>query len=1569
MIKRLLLLFLTVVFLGEARAQLFPAQATTQLTPPYSLFLADYVAPGSERLALNVFLRDVSRPDINVRFRLRIIGQGISIETKPEFIPAPVSLQGGVPLRLIGIDLAEYFEPRNLNFSGISQREYEQRGGLPEGLYQFSFEVLEYNRGVKISNTSSASAWLILNDPPIVNLPRDNERIRPQDPQQVIFQWTPRHTGSPNAAFTTEYEFKLVELWPATRNPNDAILTSPPIFETTTRSTTLVYGPAETPLELGRRYAFQIKAKSIVGVEELNLFKNGGKSQVYTFQYGDACNVPQSILAEAPGATRFKVTWDAGNAHTAWKLRYRRDTANAAWFTTTSSLPELEIGSLQPTTTYEYEVMAVCGSFESPYSSIATITTRETPVIAYSCGLPIEEFDLDPSQLIPELKKGDVIDAGDFDVKLLTVSGGNGIFSGEGAIEVPYFNQVKAKVVFDNIKVNNDKRLVAGVMNVTGGGVEIVPEGVMDFMDQLSEVLDIADSALNIVDAFVQDNPPDPATFIADTLITVVGPLTVYPDLSNNGSVIVVDGNGNQQTLPPGTNYAITDDKGNGYLVDSKGQVTSTTAAQATASASREFNLTMKFEKASNGLYGLDNKTIAALARNYETLNNNYAVSWKAVAANSNEGVVARLEDVGIDASRIKYELSGTEIVATTAGEQGAYLLNLIGKSAGTVDELIGRIPAAGENDKEQVLGKLNVVSYDKKTYNLVLVPVNHSDDNKTEYPHNINQLKDSLNKIYSQAVMEWTVRDEDNLVVNGLSDTFDDGQSNAFSNYTEDMKKVINAFLAEDSFDEDTYYIFLLNKPKTANKLGFMPRKKQAGFVFLNTHGGDESALVKTIAHELAHGAFRLQHLWEEYSELKINTTDNLMDYTSGTKLVKFQWDLIHNPVAVLGLFEDDEEGAMVGDPIQSFILSKARELNLTNQDVVALLHCKVCTEEQIQTETIYDGNIEFNGIQRPTFLFKVPGSICLSILYNQTAGEEKLFVNLGSPANTTTLSTSGSKLSVFFANQSERVCTEYLDGLDDYLVCGQSQLESISVAYITKLYEQINLCLASPPTGNDIEVSAGVVVDQTELAKLQTLISDFKQRGIDSKVSIVSEAEFQQLQNTFTPEKQVHLLLGKTATGYQYKFYYQNNFFTYPTSKTLESGETVSFSYQQSEVDQVRDAHIAKAIANTDNIDELTKRPEVMLNIFERGMWVIKVTKETLAQVKVPVPMWDGNQPKTYPFSLQPTVAGIGDCMVDELKSIPDLLIMGLSLFDKQERDALISGLQSINLETIKRMFEEKRAKYAEGGDVAMHEGGYDAVQIASIFWGGAFTKGGKATKTAGEVEGFIGKIDDVAERIAAQIPEDLSKLSAKTQAKIFKKLAENPKLLEYLNENPLLAKAWTQHKPPYPSSADLDMAAEIAENADETVKAAIKELMEESEKKLEFLNRMGAARVFQEQIIDKWRKDFPDRFFTEVSFDVIVNGKTFRTRLDAIGFDRAANRYFVIEAKMGQAVFSENQLAFLKVLKDGAGEIIPRGQNAINIFQDLEGSNVLNLIDGKIRINDQVSNIKDFVGRGFN
>ena len=554
-------------------AQVFPVQATTQLRPPYSLFLSDYAAPGSERLALNVFLVDAGRPELNVRFRLRIEGQGIRIETKPEFLPPPTSLTGGVPLQLISADLAPYFESRNLNFTGISQREYEQRGALPEGLYQFCFEVLEYNRGVKISNTSCAAAWLILNDPPIVNLPRDGEKVRIQEPQQVIFQWTPRHTGSPNSAFSTEYDFKMVEIWPPTRNPNDAILTSPPVFETTTNATTLIYGPAETPLEPGRRYAIQLKARSVTGVEELNLFKNNGLSQVYTFQYGDACNTPTNIVGEAPGPSRIALRWNAGLNETAYKVRYRpfspsppeRGAGGEVWYTDNIFFTDHEIKSLQPNTRYEYQIASTCGTFESTWSTVASITTPDVESIAYSCGLPMAPFNLDPSQLIDVISVGDVIRAGDFDVKISKVTGSAGTFSGEGVIEVSYFNKAKVKAEFANIVVNKELRMVNGFMNVTGAGVEIIPAGVMDFMDKLDETLAQVDSLLNEYEANLPQQF-DPGSFVADTAIRVNGTIaSVTKDES--GNVVIVDSNGNRTTVPAGTSAAVTDSAGNGYVI------------------------------------------------------------------------------------------------------------------------------------------------------------------------------------------------------------------------------------------------------------------------------------------------------------------------------------------------------------------------------------------------------------------------------------------------------------------------------------------------------------------------------------------------------------------------------------------------------------------------------------------------------------------------------------------------------------------------------------------------------------------------------------------------------------------------------------------------------------------------------------------------------------------------------------------------------------------------------------------------------------------------------------------
>ncbi|MBS1508888.1 MAG: hypothetical protein JSS79_19785, partial [Bacteroidetes bacterium] len=88
------------------------------------------------------------------------------------------------------------------------------------------------------------------------------------------------------------------------------------------------------------------------------------------------------------------------------------------------------------------------------------------------------------------------------------------------------------------------------------------------------------------------------------------------------------------------------------------------------------------------------------------------------------------------------------------------------------------------------------------------------------------------------------------------------------------------------------------------------------------------QASMVITMAHELGHGAFTLKHTFADNNALPQGTTDNLMDYNNGTHLWKLQWDRIHDPATVLGLFEGDDSGASVNneDEIMGYIISDAK-------------------------------------------------------------------------------------------------------------------------------------------------------------------------------------------------------------------------------------------------------------------------------------------------------------------------------------------------------------------------------------------------------------------------------------------------------------------------------------------------------------------------------------------------------------------------------------------------------------------------------------------------------------------
>ncbi|MDR2910203.1 MAG: hypothetical protein LBV47_02400, partial [Bacteroidales bacterium] len=107
------------------------------------------------------------------------------------------------------------------------------------------------------------------------------------------------------------------------------------------------------------------------------------------------------------------------------------------------------------------------------------------------------------------------------------------------------------------------------------------------------------------------------------------------------------------------------------------------------------------------------------------------------------------------------------------------------------------------------------------------------------------------------------------------------------------------------------TYYVFTV--PSISGDAGgYMPLNRQFGFV--ENSGNMEHAM----AHELGHGAFNLWHTFSDRDFVAAQgATDNLMDYSGGTRLYRHQWDLLHNPEAVLmpGMV-DEEETMMIFDP-----------------------------------------------------------------------------------------------------------------------------------------------------------------------------------------------------------------------------------------------------------------------------------------------------------------------------------------------------------------------------------------------------------------------------------------------------------------------------------------------------------------------------------------------------------------------------------------------------------------------------------------------------------------------------
>lgn len=494
-IRKVLLTAYYFLFTATIMAQIFPVQVTPQILPPYSFRLSDYATSTREKLFVNLLLTDAMESGRGVRLRMNVEGPGISFRTV-DFVAGapPIVLNGGVNLRLSNFDLRPYFELNNL--IGISPQQYGQQ--LSEGQYRFCFEVYDQFSGQRISNNSCANIYLQLNDPPLLNVPFRGDVVTAQQPQNLIFNWTPRHI---NAA-GVQYEFTLKELWDTGMDPQASFFAAPPLYQTTTFANTLHYGPAQTPLLEGRTYGWQVRAFVSDGFTETSLFRNNGMSEVYHFTYRADCHPPRFVLSEAQNARTVRITWQMGE-QLRYRVQYRKKGyGDGDWFGLWSRTNEAIIRNLEPGTIYEFRVGGDCsplsvspkggeGSGEGlSFSPIHEFTTpTEEEMAYYNCGIP-PEIEIGNQEPLLNLGVNEVFTAGDFPVTVVEVQGNNGGFSGQGFITVPYLANTKIAVGFTNITINTDYELIDGLVETEYDPSWANVGSVDQFISDIGELFD-----------------------------------------------------------------------------------------------------------------------------------------------------------------------------------------------------------------------------------------------------------------------------------------------------------------------------------------------------------------------------------------------------------------------------------------------------------------------------------------------------------------------------------------------------------------------------------------------------------------------------------------------------------------------------------------------------------------------------------------------------------------------------------------------------------------------------------------------------------------------------------------------------------------------------------------------------------------------------------------------------------------------------------------------------------------------------------------------------------------------
>lgn len=447
----LFLLLSLVIAQSKLKAQsVYPVSVQMQLPATGTVYLQDMWKLSPASLQASIVLNDLQEPYVDVWIRVQVEGVGMTIQSNPAVTMLPIRIYPGMPYFLTAQDWESIFQSSRLLFRGWDRNAWIRQLPLPEGNYRMEMEVVEWKSNVVVSNIAMQYTWLMLQDPPMLVYPTNEQVLEVTQPQWITFQWAPMHLLPMN--YSVAYEFSLHKIYPSTISPWQAVENTFPVYRVTTQQSFLVYGMAEPPLQKGAIYAWRVR---VMVTGNQHCFKNNGYSSIYTFQYGPPCTIPTMNSITQENSQRVRVDWNDEISTDHYEIDYRVVTSNE-WIRVSTDSNEYIFTRWRPSSTYEIKIRSVCDLTTTDWSPVQRFQTGDSSAYRIQRCAPLLSPTITSSNSLSTLQVNDVFTMNGFKVKVLSIQGTSSSYNGYGVAYVPYIG-VPVRMILTDISVSNGR--------------------------------------------------------------------------------------------------------------------------------------------------------------------------------------------------------------------------------------------------------------------------------------------------------------------------------------------------------------------------------------------------------------------------------------------------------------------------------------------------------------------------------------------------------------------------------------------------------------------------------------------------------------------------------------------------------------------------------------------------------------------------------------------------------------------------------------------------------------------------------------------------------------------------------------------------------------------------------------------------------------------------------------------------------------------------------------------------------------------------------------------------------